>query len=431
MLARTSIRQILMAETLFGHLATHFAPSSENIAIEALGFILARSAAARRAFTAVAGAGGLVLPPDLVFATQAGADDAARPDIEGYSADLKRHVVIECKFWAGLTINQPLTYAVRLPTDASGALVFIVPSARLTSLWSELTKRLKAGDYAIGRRHEPEPELWHTIFGAGHTFALVSWRAVLSVIQREMEAAQELDRLEDLRQLQGLCERMDSEAFLPFRSELTAADVPQRYVQLAQLAYDLGEALIAAGVCDSKRLTASGGMGYYGRYLRAGNLVVFSAFDSTAWHAHKLSPSGFALTNTHLRWCWMRFGVALCLLATSPWSSTGKSGFSCPSTLPPAMNARPSSILWRNRPYPFFPPSRPTWRRCCPRRPRKHCHDGSAESLEVGHPPRLQWLHPHREGQGLASHLVDDRQRQTRKTNDLLDQRNDGAGLHA
>jgi hypothetical protein len=280
-----------MAETLFGHLATHFAPSSENIAIEALGFILAHSPAARRAFTGVASAGGLALPPDLVFATQASAEDAARPDIEGYGSDLKRHIVAEAKFWAGLTINQPLTYAARLPTDVSAALVFIVPSARLTSLWSELTKRLKTGDYAVGGRREPKPELWHTTFGAGHTFTLVSWRAVLSAIQREMEAAQELDRLEDLRQLQGLCERMDSEAFLPFRSEeLTAADVPQRYVQLAQLAYDLGEALIASGVCDSKRLTASGGMGYYGRYLRSGNVVFFSAFDSAAWHSHKLSP---------------------------------------------------------------------------------------------------------------------------------------------
>jgi hypothetical protein len=280
-----------VAETLFGHLASHFAPSSENIAIEALGFILARSPAARRAFTAVAGVGGLVLPPDLSFATQASAEDAARPDIEGYGPDLNRYAVVECKFWAGLTINQPLTYAARLPPDISGALVFIVPSARLTSLWSELTKRLRAGGYMLGSRQEHEPELWHTRFGAGHSFVLASWRSVLSAIQRAMEAAQELDRLEDLRQLQGLCERMDSEAFLPFRSEeLTAADVPQRYVQLAQLAYDLGEALIAAGVCDSKRLTASGGMGYYGRYLRSGDLVVFAAFDSAAWHAHKLSP---------------------------------------------------------------------------------------------------------------------------------------------
>lgn len=53
-----------MAETLFGHLASHFAPSSENIAIEALGFILARSPAARRAFTAVASVGRLVMDRD-------------------------------------------------------------------------------------------------------------------------------------------------------------------------------------------------------------------------------------------------------------------------------------------------------------------------------------------------------------------------------
>lgn len=278
-------------ETLFGHLATHFAPSAENIAIEALGYILARSLAARRAFTAVASAGGLVLPPDLAFATQASAEDAARPDIEAYGSDLQRHAVIECKFWAGLTLNQPLTYAARLPVDSPAALVFIVPSARLTSLWSELTKRLKSGNYTVGARKEPQPERWQATFGERHSFVLVSWRDVLGAMQREMEAAQEIDRLEDLRQLQGLCERMDSEAFLPFRSEeLTASDVPQRYIQLAQLAYDLEEALISTGQCDAKRLTATGGLGYYGRYLRSGAVVFFSAFDSVAWHTHKLSP---------------------------------------------------------------------------------------------------------------------------------------------
>lgn len=278
-------------ETLFAHLATRFAPSSENIAIEALGFILAQSPAARRAFTAVAGVGGLVLPPDLSFATQAASDDQARPDIEGYGTGLKRHVVVEAKFWAGLTINQPVTYAARLPDDEPGSLVFIVPSARMTGLWSELTKRLKVAGYEVSRRHEAQPELWHASFGIGHSFVLTSWRAVLIAIAGEMEAARETDRLEDVRQLTGLCERMDSEAFLPFRSEeLTAADTPQRYVQLSQIAFDLGEALVGAGLCDAKRLSATGGLGYYGRYLRAGQIVFFIAFDCSAWQAHKLSP---------------------------------------------------------------------------------------------------------------------------------------------
>lgn len=237
-----------------------------------------------------------MLPPDLSFATQAASDDQARPDIEGYGTGLKRHVVVEAKFWAGLTINQPLTYAARLPEDEPGSLVFIVPSARMTGLWSELTKRLKIAGHEVSPRHEAQPELWHASFGIGHSFVLTSWRAALIAIASEMEASRETDRLEDVRQLIGLCERMDSEAFLPFRSEeLTAADTPQRYVQLSQIAFDLGEALVGAGLCDAKRLSATGGLGYYGRYLRAGQIVFFIAFDCAAWQAHKLSPM------------WMRF----------------------------------------------------------------------------------------------------------------------------
>lgn len=288
-------------DTLFGHLATQFAPSPENIAIEALGFILSRSHAARRAFTGLAEAGGLSLPADLSFGTQAASDDAARPDIEGVGADLARHIVCEAKFWAGLTINQPLTYAARLPGDGPGVLMFVVPSERFTSLWRELTRRLSDGGYAVSSRREVQPELWVSQFGSGHSFVLVSWRNVLAAIQREMEAEQETDRLEDVRQLRGLCERMDSEAFLPFRSEeLTAADVPLRYVQLGQLAYDLGEALLGSGLCENKGLTASSGLGYTGRYLRAGGIVFFVTFDAAAWAAHKLSPLWLRFDrNTH------------------------------------------------------------------------------------------------------------------------------------
>jgi hypothetical protein len=278
-------------ETLFSHLATRFAASPENIAIEALGFILSRSPAARAAFRALAGAGGVALPADLSFATQAAADDQARPDIEGCGPDLKRHCVVECKFWAGLTANQPLTYAARLPPDRPGALVFVVPSARMTALWSELTKRLKNGGHDLGQRREAQAEIWQASFGSGHSFVLTSWRAVLSAILREMENARETERLDDVRQLVGLCERMDTEAFIPFRSEeLTAGDVPLRYMQLGQIAYDIGEALLADGFCDRKGLQAAGGLGYFGRYLRYRDIVFFLAFDCAAWASHKLSP---------------------------------------------------------------------------------------------------------------------------------------------
>jgi hypothetical protein len=278
-------------ETLFSHLATRFAPSAENIAIEALGFILQRSPAARAAFTGIAGAGGLELAADLSFATQAVAEDDGRPDIEGYGTDLQRYVVAETKFHAGLTQHQPVTYAARLPADRPAALVFIIPAARMSSLWPELIRRLKGGGYVVSVRREMQSELWTAVFGSGHHFVLVSWRAVLAAIVREMETARETERLDDIRQLQGLCERMDSEAFLPLRSEeLTGTDAPRRYLQFCDLVNDVGEELVASGLCDRKGLQAGGGHGYFGRYLRSGDTVFYIGFDCVAWLTHNHSP---------------------------------------------------------------------------------------------------------------------------------------------
>jgi len=69
-------------ETLFAHLATRVAPSLENIAIEALGFLLVRSPDARTALTALAEVGALSLPSELSSATQATAEDDGGPDTE-------------------------------------------------------------------------------------------------------------------------------------------------------------------------------------------------------------------------------------------------------------------------------------------------------------------------------------------------------------
>jgi hypothetical protein len=78
---------------------------------------------------------------------------------------------------------------------------------------------------------------------------------------------------------------------LPMRSEeLTGTDAAQRYVQLGQIAYDVGELLLEDEAFDRKGLTPAGGLGFYGRYLRAYGIVFFLTFDGAAWAAHKLSP---------------------------------------------------------------------------------------------------------------------------------------------
>jgi hypothetical protein len=93
---------------LFGHLATKFGPHPENLATEALNYILAGSLASRRALIHFLAQAEIVLPPDLFFRTQVHGDDSAIPDLSGVDADARRLVIVEAMFWAGLTEHPPV-----------------------------------------------------------------------------------------------------------------------------------------------------------------------------------------------------------------------------------------------------------------------------------------------------------------------------------
>jgi hypothetical protein len=126
--------------TLLGHLAfCRLTTQVEDLATEALGYILGTSETSRSVLRRHVGRCGVVLPERLAFVTQAVGVDEERPDIVGRSSDGVEHVLIEAKFWAGLTDNQPIRYLDRLPQG--GVLLFVVPDKRLHSCWSELLVR--------------------------------------------------------------------------------------------------------------------------------------------------------------------------------------------------------------------------------------------------------------------------------------------------
>src|SRR5437660_9241596 len=92
-----------MSPTLFGHLALRFASSPENLATEALSFVLNRSGVANEAFVRYLRQVSTALPARLKFETQASGEDAAIPDLVGLDDDGQVAVIGEAKFWAGLT----------------------------------------------------------------------------------------------------------------------------------------------------------------------------------------------------------------------------------------------------------------------------------------------------------------------------------------
>jgi hypothetical protein len=115
---------------LFGHLVSRFSTHPENLATEALAFILNRSATMREELRNLFGRTGIELPPLARFRSQAGDDQGNIPDLIGLDATGAEQLFIENKFWAGLTENQPAGYLERLSANDSGLLIFIVPSRR-------------------------------------------------------------------------------------------------------------------------------------------------------------------------------------------------------------------------------------------------------------------------------------------------------------
>ena len=277
-----------MDGTLVSHLAAKFAAHEENWATEALGYILGRSEHAREAVRVLLGELGITVPSSLLYQNQVTGDDSARPDLVGLD-DGKQRLVIEAKFWAGLTDHQPVTYLGRLPHDG-GALLFVVPAARLELVWAELQRRCAAAGITMadgptaltGTRTARSPD--------GRSLAIVSWRALLAPLGFRLETADDRGAKEDVAQLRGLCDRMDAVAFLPVTSEDLTSHRYRRVVEFGEIVDEVTTRLVSQGVAKTKGTRSAGANGYYGRYLILRGFPVFLICDIRKWMKYASTP---------------------------------------------------------------------------------------------------------------------------------------------
>ncbi len=132
--------------------------------------------------------------------------------------------------------------------------------------------------------------LMHTAVGDNRTLALASWRAVLAFILRALDTERELLAASDVQQLQGLCERMDSDAFLPLRSEELTSDAGARIRQYCEIVNLVTEEAVAAGVASIKGLRSAAGAGYYGRYVSIHGNQGMLQFNAPLWAKRRATP---------------------------------------------------------------------------------------------------------------------------------------------
>ncbi len=201
-------------ESLLGEFFTRIKGSQEDIASTGLVYILDRSVPARTSIrNLIKNDLGAELP-DMRYHVQQVGHSLERPDVTGTDEKGQERLIIEAKFWAALTENQPVEYLKRLK-DEGGVLLFVCPELRVHTLWDELARRLQNAGIKVLL---DENSLVATT-DTGIRIGIKSWDKVLAVVKDALVQAGVSTHISDIDQIIGFCSKIDDTAFLPFTDQ--------------------------------------------------------------------------------------------------------------------------------------------------------------------------------------------------------------------
>ena len=254
-------------QTVFSHIIQkRLSRENENVATEALAYVLNYSKAARRGMMKLLRE---VVPqmPDLSFQTQQ-TEDSSRPDMWGYDATETR-VFVENKFWASLTANQPVAYLQLLAkSNKPTVLLFVVPEARVQTIWRELARRLSV-DVALASDGRDSAGIAHCFStGKGPTLALTSWVKLIEVLEDEAKDDQRANS--DLFQLRALCRAADTDVPIS-AEEVSDQRTPALLLQLSSIVKESVERAINEGSLHKGRLQRQANWERIGQYATFSN----------------------------------------------------------------------------------------------------------------------------------------------------------------
>jgi hypothetical protein len=256
-------------------------------------YILERSPIAKRAFFRFLSEQTGCLPfPDNLRLTSQNTDkkDQSTPDLVGFDDENRAIFICENKFWAGLTENQPVSYLEQLERASGNLLLIIGPSKRIHILWPELIRRVISARYKIQQAQPTSKQVESAWVNGKYVLAFASWRSIISELSLELSKEGEQGILEDLKQLQGLCDQMDSDAFLPLQSEELTANVGQRIMHYCDLVDEAAARLGREGICELEGLRSQGSRGWYGRYMYIQAHGCLLHFNAKFWAGYAPTP---------------------------------------------------------------------------------------------------------------------------------------------
>lgn len=289
----TKKRQEKAMSTVFSHIIQkRFSHMYENVATEALAYILESSEDARKGMTKLIRG---IIPdmPQLRFRTQQ-MEGSIRPDMWGF-ADLEPRLYVENKFWAGLTDNQPVSYLEQLAEyPISTLLLIIAPADREETIWRELKRRLEGAKLTCTVQEPPSGISNLVKTELGPMLALASWTSVLSTL--EYETTDDPAARSDLIQLHALCNSADDDAFKPISySEMSDQRTPASIIQLSSVVKSVAELAVSEGKVCIDNLRPQASWDRIGRYIKLssdplGGAGAWFGIHFSLWKAHGTTP---------------------------------------------------------------------------------------------------------------------------------------------
>ena len=277
--------------TLLAHLASKLSHQPETVATEALGYILHGSEAARNALQEFLQSAGVDVGRINTAWTEVTGESGERPDLACMDGNGRERVLLEVKFWAGLTANQPATYLGRLPDDRPSALLVVAPSIRLETLWPELKGR--AGEFPMGNEGSATEVRWVSA-GENRHLILTSWT---SLLRRLEGAADDEQALSDIRQLRGLADQQDSEEFLPLRIEQLSPDIPRLILNLSRMVDDVSSRIFETDWASRERMRKMWDTGPY-QYMMVAGLSTWFGVNYDHWKQYETTPLWFGFNSS-------------------------------------------------------------------------------------------------------------------------------------
>lgn len=273
-------------QSLLGQFYNKIKGSQEDIASESLTYILKNSISARKTINQIVNIDTGLNFSDLSYSVQNVGKELERPDISGKDESGKEVLLIEAKFWASLTNNQPNGYLKRLSNDTG--LIFLVPKLRVRVVFEEVIRRIKES-YS-----ELEINLENHIIkiNISNQYILIKdWNEILNAVKLKLVQENNQSLVSDIDQVIGFVDIIDKNSFQPITDNDLSPQIPKKinsYFDIVDKVVD--ELKKRTNNVNTKGLTIGQSKNYYRRYFVFGNFGLGIGLMLGFWSEYADTP---------------------------------------------------------------------------------------------------------------------------------------------